>query len=350
MSKLDRFVTDRENTWAALSRLLAEHTSRRDHLSEDELRWLTRAYRTTAADLATARREFPGHPVVGRLDGLVRHSYGLINRDAAVLDDTDSSDIGAWVGWRAFASRRYWQLIASRPLLLGLCAFFLLAPTILVVAWSRYDPNRAASLLPAGFTGGRDSPGDLGLSVGRQSVFASIIATNNIRVSFLAFAAGITAGIGTGYVLITNGLILGAVIGASINAGQGDAVTALIVPHGVLELSIIIVTAAAGMRMGWALVDPGTERRSVSLIREARVAIMIIIGTIPWFIVAGLVEGFYTPAGFGVGPAILVGVSLGVLYWGLVVWRGRGPLRPPTARLDKHSRRLGTRSRKASRA
>jgi uncharacterized membrane protein SpoIIM required for sporulation len=347
MSKLDRFVTNRENTWAALSRLLAEHASRRDQLSEDELRWLTRAYRTTAADLATARREFPSHPVVGRLDGLVRQSYSLINRDAAAIDDTDPTDIAAWVGWRSFASRRYWQLVASRPMLLALCTFFLLAPTMLVILWARYDPNRAASLLPAGYSGGRDSPADLGLSVGSQSVFASVIATNNIKVSFIAFASGITAGIGTGYVLISNGLILGAVIGASINAGQGDAVTALIMPHGVLELSIIIVAAAAGMRMGWALVDPGTERRSTAVIREARVAVMIIIGTIPWFIVAGLIEGFYTPAGFGVGPAIIVGVSVGALYWGLVVWRGRGPLRAPTTRSDKHSRRLERRNRKS---
>ncbi len=339
MSKLDRFVTDRENTWAALSQLLAAHTSRRDQLSEDELRWLTRAYRTAAADLALARREFPGHSVVTRLDGLVRQSYALINRDAAPLDDTDGSDIGAWVGWRTFATRRYWQLVASRPMLLGLCAFFLLAPTILVIIWARFDPNRAASLLPAGFSGGRDSPADLGFSVGQQSAFASIIATNNIRVSFLAFASGVTAGIGTGYVLITNGLILGAVIGASINAGQTDAVTALILPHGVLELSIIIVAAAAGMRIGWAIVDPGTERRSTALIREARVAVMIVIGTIPWFIVAGLIEGFYTPAGFGVGPAIAVGVTFGALYWGLVWWRGRGPLLAPVGRLDKHSRR-----------
>ncbi len=322
MTKLDRFVADREDTWSGLALLLGAHENKRDGLSEAELRWLTRAYRSTAADLATARRRFPGHPVVGRLDALVRQSFTIINRDATLIDENDQQDLAVWVGWRAFASRRYWQLIASRPMLLALCTAFLVAPSVLAVLWFRYDPARAAGLLPPGFTG-RTSPDDLGLSVGDQSVFASVIFTNNIRVSFLAFAVGITAGIGTAYVLVANGLLLGAVVGASLEAGNGDAVFALIVPHGVLELSIIIVTAAAGMRIGWALVNPGLDRRVVALVREARIAVMIVIGTIPWFVLAGLVEGFYTPAGFGVGPAAIVGFSLGAVYWLLVIWRGR---------------------------
>ncbi len=328
MTKLDRFVHDREATWSALSQLLAQHEKRRDRLSEDELRWLARAYRTTAADLATARRFFPGHPMVGRVDGLVRQSYAVINRDAAGLDSSSDVGIGGWVGFREFASRRYWQLIASRPMLVGLSALFLFMPMLLVILWAQSDPAKVSGFIPAGFRDGSDTLADAGYSAGQQSVFATELFTNNIRVSFLVFAAGITAGLGTGYLLIVNGILIGSVLGMAVSYGNGSNIAALILPHGVLELSIIVVCSAAGLRIGWALVDPGTESRSTALIREARAAIMIVAGTIPWFVVAGLIEAFFTPSGFGLAPGAVLGVGVGGLYWGLVFFRGRKPIGP----------------------
>jgi len=94
----------------------------------------------------------------------------------------------------------------------------------------------------------------------------------------------------------------------------------------VLELSCVVVASAAGLRMGWALVSPGRRRRrGVALAAEARVAVEIVLGTAPWLVLAGLVEGFITPRGLGLGPVIVVGVTLGAVYWALVLWRGRKP-------------------------
>jgi len=75
--------------------------------------------------------------------------------------------------------------------------------------------------------------------------------------------------------------------------------------------------------MGWALVSPGHRRRGVALAAEARVAVEIVLGTAPWLVLAGLVEGFITPRGLGLGPVIGVGATLGAVYWALVLWRGR---------------------------
>ena len=78
------------------------------------------------------------------------------------------------------------------------------------------------------------------------------IFTNNIRVAFLAFAGGILLGLGTLYVLIKNGLMLGATFGLAVGVGNGPPFFELVLAHGVLELSCIAVAGAAGLRIGWA--------------------------------------------------------------------------------------------------
>jgi uncharacterized membrane protein SpoIIM required for sporulation len=118
-------------------------------------------------------------------------------------------------------------------------------------------------------------------------------------------------------------MMLGYVVGYSANEGNSDVVFALITGHGVLELSIICVAAMAGMRMGMALVNPGLRSRGLALRREAVAAVEIVIGTVPWFILAGLIEGFFTPAGFGPVWAGIVGFTVGGIYWALIIWRGR---------------------------
>ena len=88
---------------------------------------------------------------------------------------------------------------------------------------------------------------------------AAEIFTNNIQVAFLAFAGGILFGLGTLYVLIQNGIMLGAVAGLAIGAGNGRPFFELVLAHGVLELSCIAVAGAAGLRLASAIVDPGTR-------------------------------------------------------------------------------------------
>jgi uncharacterized membrane protein SpoIIM required for sporulation len=58
-------------------------------------------------------------------------------------------------------------------------------------------------------------------------------------------------------------------------------------------------------------------------VQEARSAVAVVLGTAPWLVLAGLVEGFVTPAGIGFGAVMTVGISLGLVYWGLVFYRGR---------------------------
>jgi uncharacterized membrane protein SpoIIM required for sporulation len=188
----------------------------------------------------------------------------------------------------------------------------------------RQNLAAAAKFLPAQFRGaGENAGGDLGLSVGYQATLAGQILTNNIQVSFVAFAGGILAGVGTTLVLLYNGALIGGVAGLTVEAGRMGPFLSLVAPHGVLELSVIAVSGAAGFTVGWALVDPGRRSRRVALGLGARRGAEIVLGTMPWFVVAGVVEGFVTPTSLPLAGAIAVGLLVAAPYWVLVFWRGR---------------------------
>jgi uncharacterized membrane protein SpoIIM required for sporulation len=82
------------------------------------------------------------------------------------------------------------------------------------------------------------------------------------------------------------------------------------------------VTAAAGLRMGAVLVDPGPRPRAAALAAEARSGVEVVLGTMPWLVLAGLVEGFVTGSGLGLGLALAIGFALGAVFWALALLRG----------------------------
>jgi uncharacterized membrane protein SpoIIM required for sporulation len=316
VANLDEFVTDRGATWTELERLLDAAGNAPARLGPDGVRRLGADYRATVADLAVARRRFPGDPVLARLEGLAQRGrravYHTSPREQTV---------------REFVSHGYWRRIRERPVLL-LCAVLLVAfPTLLAGYWAWRDPGPASGLVPSAYqsvTQPRSST-NLHESADEQSSIAAEIFTNNIRVTFLAFAGGMLLGIGTLYVLLYNGLLLGVVAGLAIGAGNGRPFFELVLAHGVLELSCIAVSGVAGLRIASAIVDPGNRTRGDALRSESRAAVEIILGTMFWLVVAGLIEGFLTPAGKGLTTVLVVGFGLGALFWGLVIWRGAPP-------------------------
>jgi uncharacterized membrane protein SpoIIM required for sporulation len=272
--------------------------------------------------LAQARRALPGESVVGRLESLVGRARTLVYDTEARRESIVE-----------FFTTGYWRRLRSDPRTLLIAAALLLVPAALAFVWAARDPAAAVGVVPEAFRGigdGSRSSRSAGLSGGESSAFASQIMTNNIRVTFLAFASGITFGVGTVFVLVFNGVLLGAVGGLSLHAGRGDTFVTLVVAHGILELSCIVVAGAAGLRIGQALVRPGRRTRGAALMTEAREAVELVIGTAPWLVVAGLIEGFITPAGYGLGVNLAVGLVVGGTYWLLVVVRGRPATAEPS--------------------
>lgn len=319
---LSGFTAARGDDWTELQALVRRAGGRPDRLGADGVLRLGALYRAAAADLSEARRRFPGDPVVARLQSLVGSARGLVYRSQ-----------GRRGSIAAFFLRDYWRLVAERPLPLLIAALCFFVPAGLGAAWAVNDPSAAAGLAPEEYrsvTEPIDRSDLRELSAEERAAFSSEIFVNNIRVGFLAFAGGIAAGLLTALLLVYNGIAaIGVVAGLAISGGNGATFAELVVPHGVLELSLIVVTGAAGMRMGWALVDPGRRTRGRALADEARLSVLIVLGSVPWFVVAGLVEGFLTPEQPGLVTATIVGCGLAAVFWALVVWRGRA--RPDSA-------------------
>ena len=320
---LERFVSERRESWDELD-ALAQRARRRPHrLGPDGVRRLGALYRAAAADLAFARGRFPGDPVTRRLEGLVGRSRHLVY----------AAPGGGRGSLIRFFTRGYWRLVAERWVAIVVALVLVFGPAALAAGWGMHDPPAAIGVVPNDFRSvvdeerpWEDMPAD------EQAAFSSAVLTNNIRVAALAFAGGITLGLLTALVLVYNGVLLGVIAGLMTEAGNGTGFVDLVTGHGVLELTCVIVAGAAGLSFGWSIVEPGRGTRTAALRREAVSSIAIILGTAPWLVLAGIVEGFRAElAEAGLAWVIGVGVALGALYWSLVLVLGRRRSETPTA-------------------
>jgi uncharacterized membrane protein SpoIIM required for sporulation len=283
-------------------------------LGVERLKQMHEDYRQAAADLAYAQTHFPSAEVTGYLNRLVGQAhgelYGAAPRRLATM-------------WRFIAVgyprllRRNWRPIAlSAGVLFGAVALgFLLA---------HVDYPLARLFLPASF---RDIAGDP-VEQGQQArdvlapfapLMSAGITVNNIQVAIVAFAGGVTFGVVTLWSLFQNGMLLGVLAGVFGKAGEALGFWALIVPHGSLELPAIALAGGAGLMLGGALLSPGDLPRIEALRRVSGEAVRVLLGTVPLFIVAGLVEGFVTPRDYP--PVLKLGLGA-LLFLALVVYVG----------------------------
>jgi uncharacterized membrane protein SpoIIM required for sporulation len=155
-------------------------------------------------------------------------------------------------------------------------------------------------------------------------VLASRIIANNVQVTFLAFAGGVLAGVGTALVLVTNGVHLGAVAALFAHHGASLALWSFVLPHGIIELTAICVAGGAGVWLGSALLLPGRRTRREVLVERGREAISLVGGTAVLLAVAGVIEGFISPAQLPLPIKLAVAASSAVLLAGYLLLAGRG--------------------------
>lgn len=314
----DKFLELRETDWKQLERLLTQATKRPDSLSTDDAEQLGNLYRTVTSDLALAQRDFPKDRVTVYLNQLVGRSHALIYQKRR----------WSWQSvWRYFRADIPIAFRNSLPyFFIALILFF--GPAILAGVLTWIDPDLARFLLPLGAQNliPQIEEGVLWTEISEDSrpFFSSIIATNNIRVTFLAFAGGILAGLLTIFVMILNGLMLGGLLGLTFHYGIGWGLTEFVVGHGVVELSVIVMAGGAGLMLGWAILQPGILSRGDALRLAALDAIKLVVASVPLLLIAALIEGFISPNEFiPFGAKVAVGLVSGALMYAWLLLGGR---------------------------
>ncbi|MEM1335628.1 MAG: stage II sporulation protein M, partial [Actinomycetota bacterium] len=153
--------------------------------------------------------------------------------------------------------------------------------------------------------------------------FTSQVFFNNVRVGILAFAAGILLCVVTVFVLAYNGANVGVAGGLFTHVGESERFWGLILPHGLLEISAVIVSGAAGLRLGWSVISPGDETRWRAVTAQGRDVGNVVIGLVVAFAVAGLIEGFVTGRPWPTSVRVGIGVLAFVAFWGWTIATGR---------------------------
>jgi uncharacterized membrane protein SpoIIM required for sporulation len=308
--RLDPFLAQRSADWRRLSSLLDRLAKGGPTgLSVPEIEELGRLYRRAASDLAYARAEFDDPETVSYLNQLVARGHAAIYAPARPR----------WGRLLRFWSEEFPRQVlvsASYCVVAATCLFGSAAAAAVVAMVS---PDSASLLVPEQFAelirGHHLPPGPHGgMPSGLEALLGSVILTNNIKVGFTAFSLGITFCAGTIYILLTNGMMLGALGGVLGRGRHALAFWSLVAPHGGIELLAICVCGGSGLLIGWALISPGDHSRRDALVLAGRRAVLLVVGAIPIFGLAALLEAFVTPAPIpawlkvGIGAAGAAGV------------------------------------------
>jgi uncharacterized membrane protein SpoIIM required for sporulation len=282
-----RWLEKRKAYWARLEQLVQRSSRGVSSLSHNELQELGLLYRQTASDLATVREDVTSKQLAVYLNQLLGRSHNLIymGRKPKVS--------GMVRFYRDTYPREFRQTLPQT-----LLAFAIFAVTGLA-AWlvTLHDPGFAHRLLGPDMMETIEQRKMWTESIVTiKPIASSGIMTNNLTVAFTTFALGITAGLGTIWMMATNGLLIGVIGAATWRTGMALQLWSFVAPHGVLELPAIFIAGGAGLEIARGMLFPGLLPRRESLARAGGRAARLLLGTIPLLVVAGIIEGFFSPS------------------------------------------------------
>jgi uncharacterized membrane protein SpoIIM required for sporulation len=331
--RAERFVTEHRAAWKRLDELVKRaQRERLAALSDDELLEMGQLYRRAASDLARAQTRYT-HTHAGR--ELARSLNDLVLRAHTQLYASPAAQTSRALHFLLYAFpaafRRNWKPIA-------LAAVFLYLPALLAYLTVFFNHERATLFVPdhviaevqqraqkklvTGWGGNTSFQG-----VVESPEVSSYIMVNNIRVSAMAAALGVTAGVGTFFVLVMNGMMVGGLAGSATHYNVDLLFWSVILPHGVIELTAICIAGGAGLVLARAIYAPGDLPRRDALKIAGGEAAILICGVAAMLVIAGIIEGFITPQ--PISPYLKLGFSFltGVL---LLVYLNARPKELPS--------------------
>jgi uncharacterized membrane protein SpoIIM required for sporulation len=317
--RVDQFYQSRRGDWQTLSQLLDRCQKGIVQLSPQDVDSLGRLYHAATSDLALAQRDFPSHKVTLYLNQLVARAHAVVYRGEPM----------AHRRLLHFATTGFPQAYRQTlPFFLVAMLLFVL-PALgagLIINW---QPHTAQWLLPAGSQDVIPSIEDQELwtdiPVHKRPYASSFIMQNNIQVAFLAFGSGILAGLPTLWIMVFNGLLIGGLTGLTAHHGIGFELWTFVIGHGTIELTMIFIAGGSGLMLGWSVIHPGLMSRRDALTAAARRAVLLVIGCVPLLVLAGLIEGFISPAeNVPWAAKWAVGLGTGILLHCYLLFAGRG--------------------------
>jgi uncharacterized membrane protein SpoIIM required for sporulation len=313
----DAFVAARQKDWNELGQLLASRG-----IASLEPRLISRVgalYRGLCADLMRARGAGYDAELVAFLDDLAGRAHNALY--AAPPHRMSAA-------WLLFA-RDFPAAIRRRARFLAFSAALFLIPGVVGFAGAYASRAFAAEVLPEEQLAQMEQAYSKGFNDGRDpsvnALMAGFYVNNNVGIAFRCFATGILFGLGSMFFLIYNGLVIGTVMGFVSRAGHGYNIFTFCCGHSTFELTAIVISGAAGIQMGYALVATGGLTRLGSLRSQAKEIAHLILGAAGMLMIAAAIEGFWSPSSvpapvkWGVAGALAILVTT---YF-LVAGRGR---------------------------
>ncbi len=297
---IDRYIQRNDPTWRRLEHLARSASKGVRGLSDPELDELVDLYQRVSAHLSHARGQYRDPDLNARLSRILGEARVVIYRKRGT----------AWRAAGRFFTETFPAAVWHSRVHVAVAAVAFLLPALGFGFWLANSPDVLDAAVPPEVQQliAEEEFASYYSSDAAQN-FASQVTINNIQVAFLAFALGIVAVAGPTMVLALNGMNVGVMAAVMHRAGEGPQFWGLILPHGLLEISAILVAGAAGLRVSWAIVAPGDRTRRDALRVEGLRSVVIVMGLALCFVIAGFIEGFITPSNLPTSLRVAVGVA-----------------------------------------
>lgn len=306
---VERWVAKRRPVWEKLEDLLrqVERGGLRS-LKRDDLQSFGRLYRSISADLSRARALNLRSDILVYLNNLVVKGHNQVYQ----------SKKNRWLDFFNFFYATFPRLVRENIVYILVATLVCVLPAFACYDFEMKDINFGHLEMFQGNPMVSDAMWDMiehhqmwtDQLQDASPAFSSMISTNNIRVCMLSFALGITAGLGTLFILFYNGMSVGTVCGVCAHYGLLPNILLFMVGHGSLELPSIFISGGAGLLLGRSMLFPGQYNLGDSMRLAAKPALGLFMGCIPLLLIAGCIEAFISPRTDLPGDAkIMVGIA-----------------------------------------
>lgn len=268
-------------------------------------------------DLSFARTQYPESRTTRYLNGLA----GMVHLEIYKNKKEDKNRFLSF--WKEELPRVMYE--ARKPLLYALLIF--LAAGAIGAISTMYDDTFVRLILSDAYVNmtleniKQGNPTAVYSTSDELSMFF-FITWNNIFVSFRVFVFGVFASLGTAVFLLYNGIMVGTFIMFFFQEQQLGQAFPVIMLHGTIELSSIVIAGAAGFVMGNGLLFPGTYSRIESFKKSAVKGLKIVMGLVPFFVIAGFIESFITRYAFMPMSikVLIIGLSAVLMIYYFVIY------------------------------